>query len=226
MVVAGRLLLSQGRAERPRLPQERAVRTGFPAIHGHGRRLLGRTGLSRTAAGHAKAHSRLRRCRQGHGAGGARPFGQGLGEGIQGRRQVVIRIPPPALPGEPPAPPDLHPPTSSFRHMTETSEPASLIGRAAAVTPPAAVRPLRGLSDRAIAWLFIAPTMLLLLAINIFPLIWTVRLSFTNFRANRPNAPVRWVGLDNYASILGDADVWRAMQATAHFVVWSIVLEV
>ena len=49
---------------------------------------------------------------------------------------------------------------------------------------------MRGLSDRALAWLFIGPTMLLLLAINIFPLIWTVRLSFTNYRANRPNAEV------------------------------------
>ena len=37
---------------------------------------------------------------------------------------------------------------------------------------------------------FIAPTIALLLAINIFPLIWTIRLSFTNFRANQPNAPV------------------------------------
>ncbi len=45
------------------------------------------------------------------------------------------------------------------------------------------------LSDRAIAWLFIAPTIVLLLAINIFPLIWTIQLSFTNYRANRPNAP-------------------------------------
>jgi multiple sugar transport system permease protein len=33
--------------------------------------------------------------------------------------------------------------------------------------------------------------MLLLLAINIFPLIWTIQLSFTNFRANRPNAARR-----------------------------------
>jgi len=41
---------------------------------------------------------------------------------------------------------------------------ASLSGRA------------RGLSDRAIAWLFITPSIVLLLAINIFPLIWTIRL--------------------------------------------------
>ena len=84
----------------------------------------------------------------------------------------------------------------------------------------------RALSDRAMAWLFITPTVLLLLAINIFPLLWTVYLSFTNYRANRPNAPVRWVGFANYADILADTDVWLAMQSTAHFVVWTIVLEV
>jgi multiple sugar transport system permease protein len=87
-------------------------------------------------------------------------------------------------------------------------------------------RVIRGLSDRAIAWLFIAPTMLLLLAINVFPLIWTIRLSFTNYRANKPNVPLRWLGLENYTSILADPDVWQAMQATAHFVIWTILLEV
>ena len=84
---------------------------------------------------------------------------------------------------------------------------------------------LRGLSDRAVAWLFITPTMLLLLAINVFPLIWTIQLSFTNYRANRPNAPVKNVGLDNYTSILTDPDVWAAMQATAHFVILTIALQ-
>ena len=55
----------------------------------------------------------------------------------------------------------------------------ALAERAAQATPAPLARRMRGLSDRAIAWLFIAPTMILLLAINIFPLIWTVRLSFT-----------------------------------------------
>ena len=55
-----------------------------------------------------------------------------------------------------------------------------------------------------------APTMLLLLAINIFPLIWTIKLSFTNFRANRPNANVLDVGIDNYVSVLTDrTSGWR-----------------
>ena len=94
----------------------------------------------------------------------------------------------------------------------------------AEATPKPVARRLRGLSDRAIAWIFIAPTIALLLAINIFPLIWTVRLSFTNFRANQPNAPVEFVGLRNYVRILTDEDIWMTMQATAHFVIWTLVL--
>src|SRR4051794_16193230 len=106
--------------------------------------------------------------------------------------------------------------------MSETSAKATMAERMAAATPaPLALR-LRGLGDRSIAWLFIAPTIALLLVINIFPLIWTIYLSFTNYRANRPNAPVKFIGTTNYSNILHDMDIWAAMQATAHFVVWSI----
>jgi multiple sugar transport system permease protein len=97
--------------------------------------------------------------------------------------------------------------------------------RAAERTPAGLARRFRGLSDRAIAWLFIAPTIILLLAINLFPLIWTVWLSFTNYRANRPNAAVTGIGTTHYENILTDADVWASMQATAHFVVATIVVE-
>jgi len=102
----------------------------------------------------------------------------------------------------------------------------SPVTRLARATPPGVARSLRGLSDRAIAWAFVTPTILLLLAINIFPLIWTIRLSFTNFRANRPNEPVEFVGLRNYERILTDPDIWLTMQATAHFLIWTIVLQV
>jgi multiple sugar transport system permease protein len=88
------------------------------------------------------------------------------------------------------------------------------------------VRHVRGLSDRAIAWVFIAPTILLLLAINIFPLLWVIWLSFTNYAANKPGAEVKWVGFRNYARILGSDDIWGYLQVTAHFVFWSILLEV
>ena len=105
--------------------------------------------------------------------------------------------------------------------MTDTP-----ITRAARATPPSVARRVRGLSDRAIAWIFVAPTVALLLAVNIFPLIWTIRLSFTDFRANRPNREVEGVGFRNYERILTDSDIWLTMQATAHFLFWTLLLQV
>lgn len=84
----------------------------------------------------------------------------------------------------------------------------------------------RGLSDPLLAWLFIGPTILLLLAINIFPLLWTIWLSFTNYRANRPSEAVEWVGLRNYQRVLSSEDIWHTLQVTAHFVCWSIFFQV
>ena len=104
--------------------------------------------------------------------------------------------------------------------------PDRTIDRVAAATPAPIVRRVRGLSDRAIAWIFVAPTIFLLLAINIFPLIWTIQLSFTDFKANRLNREVENIGLRNYERILTDSDIWLNMQATAHFLFWTIVLQV
>jgi multiple sugar transport system permease protein len=96
----------------------------------------------------------------------------------------------------------------------------------AKATPPNISKRIKGLSDRSIAWIFVAPTIFLLLAINIFPLIWTIWLSFTNFRVNRVNADVKWIGLQNYERILSDPDIWQTMQATAHFLFWTLLLQV
>jgi multiple sugar transport system permease protein len=99
------------------------------------------------------------------------------------------------------------------------------------ISAPTAARPglvstAGGQSDSAIAWLFISPTILLLLAINVFPLVWTVRMSLTNYKANMGWMKYKSVGIDNYVDILTDSDIWEAMQTTAHFVFWSILFEV
>lgn len=66
---------------------------------------------------------------------------------------------------------------------------------------------------------------LVAITINIFPLIWTIYLSFTNYRANRLNQSIDWVGLKNYIRILNDEDIWQYLQATAHFVSWTMILQ-
>ena len=83
----------------------------------------------------------------------------------------------------------------------------------------------KGLSDRAVAWIFITPTLLLLLAINIYPLIYAVSMSFTNFYANKLGREIKWVGLKNYAKILGKEAIWERMQITASFMFWTLLLQ-
>jgi multiple sugar transport system permease protein len=81
------------------------------------------------------------------------------------------------------------------------------------------------MSDRAIAWLFTAPTLILLIFINIYPLVWSIYLSFTNYKANRRGVEIGWVGLKWYKKILTSEDVWANLQVTAHFMFWSILLQ-
>ncbi len=109
--------------------------------------------------------------------------------------------------------------------MTASDDPGTLVDRIAVRTPIDVAVRVRGLSDRSIAWLFIAPTIALLLAVNVFPLIWAVSLSFTSFMSNMP-FPMRFNGIGNYVDILTDEDVWQHFQVTARFVVSTIAVQV
>ena len=99
------------------------------------------------------------------------------------------------------------------------------------VTPAQAVLRARprtrsnGLPDRALAWIFVGPAILLLLAFNIFPLLWTLYLSFTNYRANRPSQAVTWLGNLNYQRILNDPEIWQNLQKTAAFLVSTLFFQ-
>ena len=83
----------------------------------------------------------------------------------------------------------------------------------------------RGLSDKAIAWIFVTPTILLLLAINIYPLFYAISMSFTNFYANKIGKEIKWVGLKNYIKVLGKESVWERMQVTANFMFWTLLIQ-
>jgi multiple sugar transport system permease protein len=82
----------------------------------------------------------------------------------------------------------------------------------------------RQLSDRSIQWLFIAPTVILLILFNIFPLFYSLYLSFTNYSAIARAEPV-WVGLDNYAALLSDPQMWKYFATTGRFAFLSVGLQ-
>jgi multiple sugar transport system permease protein len=83
----------------------------------------------------------------------------------------------------------------------------------------------RGMNDLAIKNLFIIPTIVFLIVFNIFPLIYSLGYSFTNFRASSNDA-WQFVGLDNYRMLLNDEFIWRNFAITAKYVIVSVTGQV
>ncbi|MBA3449291.1 MAG: sugar ABC transporter permease [Pseudaminobacter sp.] len=90
---------------------------------------------------------------------------------------------------------------------------------------PASRAASRGLSDISIRNLFIIPTILFLIVFNIFPLLYSLGYSFTDFRAST-NAPANFVGLQNYRDLLNDPFIWSNFAITAKYVIVSVVGQV
>ena len=83
-------------------------------------------------------------------------------------------------------------------------------------------RRARGLSDYQIKMLFIIPTLALLIAMNIFPLLWSLYLSFHKYKADRPDLPRIFIGTRNYSKILSDPNIWSYFTTTAKFVILAV----
>jgi multiple sugar transport system permease protein len=86
----------------------------------------------------------------------------------------------------------------------------------------------RGLSDLAITRIFIIPTLVLLICVNIFPLFWSVILSFADYTALKPRVQginPKWVGGLNYKEVLLDRNIWGYFTITAKYVVMAVAGE-
>jgi len=86
---------------------------------------------------------------------------------------------------------------------------------------PGSASAKRGLSDIAIRNLFIIPTIVFLILFNIFPLIYSLGYSFTDFRAST-SAPANFIGLQNYRELLADEYIWTNFTITAKYVLVSV----
>ena len=72
--------------------------------------------------------------------------------------------------------------------------------------------------------LLVAPVVIVLVVMNIFPLLWSFGLSFFDYRANRLAVPT-FVGLENYQNVLTSPVVWERFQTTAIVVTASVLLQ-
>lgn len=78
----------------------------------------------------------------------------------------------------------------------------------------------RNWHDELRAYAFLAPALLILVALLVYPLASVIRLSFYDANISRET----WVGLANYATLMNDALFWRAFVQTVLFTVGSVVL--
>jgi multiple sugar transport system permease protein len=79
----------------------------------------------------------------------------------------------------------------------------------------------RGFSDLYIRNLFIIPTVAFLILFNIFPLIYSLGYSFTDY-VGSSNNPSNFVGLQNYRDLLSDPNIWNDFTITARYVIISV----
>lgn len=74
---------------------------------------------------------------------------------------------------------------------------------------------------RAAPYVFVLPFVAIFLAFSVYPLVYTFRLSFTNWRGS---GAAEWVGLGNYGYLLASPQFWASIGNSA--VLWLLIVPV
>jgi multiple sugar transport system permease protein len=87
-------------------------------------------------------------------------------------------------------------------------------------------KPLRtSAKDRLAGHVFLMPTVFLILALSIFPLIFSLGLSFMSWDLSRIEGGMRFIGLKNFATLMSDHRFWNTARVTLFFVVGAVGLQ-
>ena len=89
---------------------------------------------------------------------------------------------------------------------------------------PAKVQRSKGLQEKQLARLMVAPSMILIAVVAAWPVIYAIWLSLHEYSV-RVAGLSRWAGFGNYSNALGNPDWWAALGHTLIFTVSSVALE-
>ncbi|QIB35245.1 carbohydrate ABC transporter permease [Ancylobacter pratisalsi] len=89
----------------------------------------------------------------------------------------------------------------------------------------APTRPNRGYGRWTPAW-FLAPAVLALLLIGIYPTIFALVTSFRRYNITRPRDGFPFIGFENYISVLTDSTFWSSLFLTAQFYVTVLPIQI
>jgi multiple sugar transport system permease protein len=82
----------------------------------------------------------------------------------------------------------------------------------------------KGIPERRLAILMVAPSMILIAVVAAWPIIYAIWLSLHEYSV-RVAGLSRWAGLRNYSNALGDSAWWASLEHTLIFTVASVALE-
>ena len=142
---------------------------------------------------------------------------------------TVATLPEPAPPGPPDAalaqlaPRARSPPSSRSRSRSPLLPAGPAFWVAFAAAGLVALTAVVNAWGRYTGGLLVAPAIAVLVMMNIFPLLWSLGLSFFAYRADRQT--MNFLGLRNYERALTDPMVWDRLTTTALFVVLTVTAQ-
>lgn len=78
--------------------------------------------------------------------------------------------------------------------------------------------------DRNLKWIYTLPAVLFVLLMMVFPILYTVRISFYEWSMSAITPP-KWVGLANYQALFNDDRFWNAVKSTFIFTFGALSVE-
>ena len=72
-------------------------------------------------------------------------------------------------------------------------------------------------------WLLVLPTMILIIGLSVYPLVYSLWLAFHQWDLQTPGHPLIW--FDNFSKALGDERMWAALKNTGFIVTVGVAIE-
>ena len=94
----------------------------------------------------------------------------------------------------------------------------------ASPSAPVGSRKAQRTGEKWVPWILLAPTLIIMNLVGVYPLLHSLYVSFTGLRPTNPNRHQGWVGFDNYARALTDDQFWHSIAMTAVFTASSVAI--
>ncbi|NOZ27047.1 MAG: sugar ABC transporter permease [Chloroflexi bacterium] len=78
------------------------------------------------------------------------------------------------------------------------------------------------LSKRQFGILLVLPSFLIVFVTLVYPLVYSIYITFHDMNVTRPAIGPQFVGFDNYVEVLQNKEFWQALLRTAYFVLYDI----